>query len=85
MVCITHNIVIIHLNAFKGLNRLRKLNISYNRLSVIDIDVFQHVAMLEVLDLFGNDFRSPKDTLKNISIHVENVIVLNKNMRDAFC
>lgn len=73
---LSQNIIeLIHLNAFRGMNRLRNLNISYNRLSEIDSDVFQGVANVDKLDLSGNDFRSPKETLKNILIYVRNVIV----------
>lgn len=73
---LSQNIIeIIHLNAFHGLYELRNLNISYNRLSEIDTDVFQDVENVHVLDLSGNDFRSPKETLKNILVYFQNVIV----------
>lgn len=73
---LSQNIIeIIHLNAFHGMHRLRHLNISYNRLSEIDTDVFRDVANVDILDLSANDFRSPKETLKNILIYVRNVIV----------
>ena len=59
---------VIHSGDFSHINRLRRLQLQYNNISLIEDDAFRFNPLLEYLDVFNNSLRAvPAKALKPLS------------------